>query len=86
MAKLAAKMPPVAKSEIAQCFVNREGDYLVDMREEHTSDPPTLWFIAETHFGRKLKVCFIEKSPDIIIRTAYDPNPDELRIYRKYGF
>lgn len=83
--KLANKKPPVTKEEIAQCFVNRTGKYLLDIREEHASDPPTRWFIAETHFGRKLKIAFILKGADITIRTAFDPNADELFIYHKYG-
>ena len=83
--KLASKKPPITREEIEQCFVNRTGKYLLDLREEHASDPPTRWFIAETHFGRKLKVAFILDGADIIVRTAYDPNPTELRIYHKYG-
>jgi len=57
----------------------------MDTREEHASDPPTLWFITETYWGRKLKVVFIQKGEDIHVRTAYEPNEAELRIYRKYG-
>lgn len=85
LAKLAAKQPPVTRAEIEQCFANRLGGYLLDEREEHASDPPTRWFIAETYYGRKLKVVFIPRGEDIVIRTAYDPNMDERRIYAKYG-
>lgn len=84
-AKLAAKVPPVKRDEILQCFANREGKFLLDTREEHESDPPTRWFIAETNFGRKLKIAFIARGTVVTIRTAYDPNADELRIYSKYG-
>jgi hypothetical protein len=84
-AKLAAKQPPVTPEEIEQCFVTVEGIYLEDMREQHASDPPTMWFIAETYYGRKLKVVFILKGEDIVIRTAYPPNEEEIRIYSKYG-
>ena len=84
-AKLASKKPPVTQAEIEQCFANRTGTYLLDSREEHASDPPTQWFIAETYYGRKLKVVFIPRDDDIVIRTAYDPNADEIRIYRKFA-
>lgn len=84
-AKLAAKKPPVTQAEIEQCFANRTGTYLLDQREEHASDPPTRWFIAETYYGRKLKVVFIPRDSDIVIRTAYDPNADEVRIYKKFA-
>lgn len=76
----------VEKREIVEAFANRDGVFLEDNREEHKSDPPTQWFIAETDYGRKLKVVFIAKDGDIIIRTAYAPNPTELAIYKKYAY
>lgn len=83
--KLAGKKPPVKQDEILECFANRAGKFLLDTREDHQSDPPTRWFIAETNFGRKLKVAFIAKGLVVVIRTAYDPNDEEIRIYNKYG-
>lgn len=83
--KLARKTPPVTEDEILQCFANRTNKYLYDVREDHRTEPRTKWFIAETDFGRMLKVAFIQKDGDIIIKTAYDPNPQEIRIYAKYG-
>jgi hypothetical protein len=83
--KLGNKKPPVTREEIEQCFANRTGTYLEDPREQHKSDPPTQWFVAETYYGRKLKIAFIQKEADTIIRTAYDANKEELRIYNKYS-
>lgn len=85
LAKLAAKKPPVTRDEIEECFATRTGVYLLDEREEHASDPPTRWFISETYYGRKLKVVFILKGDDVVIRSAFVPNADEIRIYAKYG-
>ena len=82
--KLATKHG-VKKDEIEQCFANRTGKYLTDTREDHQSDPPTSWFIAETYFGRQLKVVFVAKGDDIYIRTVFPPNSEEIRIYKKYG-
>ncbi|PHQ25480.1 ADP-ribosyl-(dinitrogen reductase) hydrolase [Marinobacter guineae] len=75
----------VSLEEVQQCFANREGNLLEDIREEHKTDPPTQWFIAETDYGRRLKVAFMLKNGDIIIKTAYEPNQTEERIYRKFG-
>lgn len=76
----------VTQPEIEQCFANREGKFLLDQREEHQSDPPTKWFIAQTDYGRRLKIAFIQAvNGTIQIRTAYEPNQDEIRIYTKYG-
>jgi len=83
--KLANKKPPVTYEEILQCFVNRTGGYLLDTREQHKSDPPTRWFIAETYYGRKLKVVFIARDGDVIIRSAFEPNATEIRIYNAHG-
>ena len=74
----------VREDEVGECFANLAGDLLRDQREDHRSEPPTLWFIAETYMGRKLKVAFIPIDGDFHIRTAYEPNDEELRIYRKY--
>jgi len=75
----------VSEDEILQCFANRDGVFLMDTRDDHVSDPPTQWFISETYMGRRLKVVFIPKGDDIIIRTSYEPNPTEESIYRKHG-
>lgn len=84
--KLANKTPPVTIDEIQQCFANRKCGYLLDTREEHRSDPPTRWFISETDYGRLLKIAFIvEDGGNVVIRTAYNPNKDEIRIYNKFS-
>lgn len=75
----------VSLEEVQQCFANREGNLLEDIREEHKTDPPTQWFIAETDYGRRLKVAFMLKGGAIIVKTAYEPNETEERIYRKFG-
>jgi len=75
----------VSESEARQCFENRTGGLLIDTREDHKSDPPTMWFIAPTNKVRLLKVCFVQRDGDSYLRTAYEPNADELRIYRAHG-
>lgn len=83
--KLANKTPPVTRDEIMQCFVNRSGKLLLDTRDHNLTEPKTRWFISETDHGRKLKIVYIPKDGNIIIKTAYDPNQEELRIYAKHG-
>lgn len=84
--KLAGKVPPVTEGEIIQCFSNRQGKFLEDTREDHQSNPPTQWFIAETDYGVCLKVVFVYyPGKGVAIRTAYSPNEAEIRIYEKYG-
>lgn len=76
----------VSLEEIQQCFANREGRLLEDTREDHKTDPPTQWFIAETDYGRRLKVVFIVKDGDILLKTAYGPNEIEEVIYVRCAF
>lgn len=79
----------VDQFEILQCFDNRTRTTLVDDREEHKTDPPTRWFIAETDTGRRLKVVYIQLTAlDFVIRTVYEPSEDEEYIYteRSRGF
>ena len=76
----------VRRVEIEECFLNRKGSVLRDLREEHHSDPPTVWFISETHQGRLLKVIFIKKEKFYYLRTAFEPNTEEKNIYNKKAF
>jgi uncharacterized DUF497 family protein len=79
------KKHSVTREDVEQCFANRSGKYLKDTREEHRSNPPTLWFISETDYGRKLKVVFIFSNNIIYLRSAFEPNDTEMSIYNKHG-
>lgn len=84
--KLSSKTPPVSESDILECFANRVDYYLLDTRAKNATTPPTKWFIAENDHGRWLKICFIEdQDGNIVIKTAYVPNPKEVEIYKKHG-
>lgn len=81
--KLKHKVTPI---EVEECFLNRIKGLLEDTREEHKTHPPTLWFIAETDHGRLLKVVFIERLDGIYeVKTAYEPNQKEVKIYEQYA-
>lgn len=76
----------VDQFEILQCFGNQTRSALTDDREENQTDPPTLWFISETDFGRRLKIVFIQLTGlDVAIKSAYEPDANEERIYQKYS-
>ena len=84
LAKL-AKKHNVNQKEVEQCFVNREGGLLTDDREDHKTNPPTLWFVAPTNKNRILKVAYIQDGKEIIVKTAYEANMEEIRIYEKFA-
>jgi uncharacterized DUF497 family protein len=75
----------VRGSEIWQCFQNREGIFLTDEREDNKTDPPTLWFIAETDNARILKIVFVYAHGKLHIKTAYQANQVEISIYERHG-
>jgi hypothetical protein len=75
----------VEPEEVEQCFGNRLGRFLEDTREAHRTSPPTQWFIAETDSGRKLKIVFVNDVNGLEIKTAYEPNDIEEKIYEKYS-
>jgi len=83
--KLAGKRPPVTEGEIIQCFGNQTHEPLTDTREEHLTDPLTRWFVAETDYGRDLKIMYIPKPDGIHIKSAYDATPNIIRIYMKHA-
>lgn len=82
-AKLAGEHD-VGTPEVHQCFVNRTGKLLLETREKHDTDPATRWFIAPTNKGRLLKVCYVPDG-EYYLRTCYEPNDEELAIYRRFG-
>ncbi|MBG6078705.1 hypothetical protein [Rubrivivax gelatinosus] len=73
----------VTEEEILQCFANRCGPMLIDDREEHRTSPPTQWFIAETDYGRKVKVCFVLDNGIVEIKTAFTPSAEALAFYQR---
>lgn len=75
----------VDRREIEHCFVNRLGRLLEDRRARHKTNPPTLWFLSKTNQGRILKVVYIQIGPTIELKSAFEPNAEELAIYAKHG-
>ena len=75
----------VSRREVEQCFENRCGVYLEDTREDHQTDPPTLWFVAETNHKRLLKVVFLVLDGNVHIKSAYEANSVEVAIYEELG-
>ena len=75
----------VTRREVEQCFDNRCGEFLVDDREDHQTDPATLWFVAPTNNERLLKICFMFVDGNILVKSAFAPNDTEIRIYENYG-
>jgi hypothetical protein len=73
--------------EILECFANRTGRYLDDLREKNKTTPKTQWFISETDYGKKLKIVFImHPNKAIEIKSAFEPNANELFIYNKHAY
>ena len=77
----------IFEHEILECFENRLGPFLEDKREDHKTDPPTKWFISESRSGRVIKVVFIyyPNEREIVIKSAFEPNDIESKIYQKYS-
>lgn len=83
--KLSEKTPPVSRKEVEHCFSNRVKGLLTDSRAHNQTTPPTLWFLAPTNQGRVLKIVYIQREQIIHLRTAYDPNHEEERIYKQHA-
>ncbi len=76
----------ISVSDLVECFANRTAGFLVDDREEHKTNPDTLWFVAETEKGRILKIMFVPAGTMATdIKSAYDSSAEIQRIYNKYA-
>jgi len=80
------KKHKVNRSEVEQCFANREGGLLTDNREQHKTNPPTQWFVAPTNKNRLLKIMFVRDGSDVYLKSAYDATEEICRIYDKHAF
>lgn len=69
--------------EVHQAFNNRDesAGYLEETRPIHQSNPKSYWFIAETDYGRFLKIVFIELNDKTYIRTAFEPTGKQILQY-----
>lgn len=81
-AKLLAKHS-LSEKEVYECFQNRNGEIFEDTRENHRTDPPTLWFVAETNRLRSVKVCYVQKGNKVFLKTAYDADPTAISLYER---
>ncbi len=75
----------VTTEEVEQCFANRNGEYIEETRATHQTYPVTQYFIAETNFGRKLKVCYVPEHGNLYIKTAFEAGPAEIHRYLAAG-
>jgi len=81
----------VQKHEIIECFSNRNGAFLIDDNENHRTDPQTKWFIAETDYGRKLRVYFVPRTnkdggTDFYLKTALVPKQHHIDTYNEKAY
>ena len=75
----------VTLREVEQCFESVCGTYLTDTRENHRTDPPTLWFVAPTNTGRMLKVIFIYREGSIYLKSAYNATAEIQSMYARHA-
>lgn len=73
----------VTRAEVEESFMNRDGPYLSDNREEHKSDPKTEWFIAETDAGRRIKVVFVFNNGNVYLKSAFPANDAAIALYKR---
>lgn len=87
LVKLADPTHNVNRQEIVECFANRDRAFLTDTRPQHQTPIPTQWFVAETDYGRRLKVVFMNdtEATTIIIKSAYPAAPNIIDIYERYA-
>jgi uncharacterized DUF497 family protein len=71
--------------EVEQAFDNKCGLVLIDDREDHQTDPPTLWFVAPTNRDRMMKVIFIYIDGNMHLKSAYEADPDAIALYDELG-
>lgn len=75
----------VTEREVRECFMAWDGRFCYDMKEEHRTDPPTRWFVCESHIGRLLKIMYVEDEEHVYLKSAYLATGEVKRIFDKYA-
>lgn len=71
----------VSEMEVYECIGNIAGGLFEDSAEEHKTNPPSFWFVAETDRGRWLKVVIVPKNGDFYLKTAFDAKAKHIQLY-----
>lgn len=77
----------VLENEIREAWQSYDGTVLVtDDREEHRTNPPTVWFVVKTSGVRLLKIIAVIDSDGVAyLKSAYDANQKVINLFRKMG-
>lgn len=69
--------------EVLEAWESCSGPWIIDDRERNKTKPPTVWALAWTDLGRLLKLVVIPHRDKgiAILRTAFEPDEDEVKIY-----
>jgi len=69
--------------EVLEAWESCSGPWLIDDRERNRTQPPTVWELAWTDLGRLLKLVVIphRKKGIAVLRTAFEPDEDEVKLY-----
>jgi len=69
--------------EVLEAWEGCSGPWLVDDREKNRTTPPTVWALAWTDLGRLLKLVVIPHRAQgiAVLRTAFEPDEDEVKLY-----
>ena len=69
--------------EVLEAWESCSGPWFIDDRARNRSNPPTVWALPCTDLGRLLKLVVIphrEKGISVL-RTAFEPDEDEVKLY-----
>lgn len=71
--------------EVEEAFNNWIGKPLIDDRKQHRTNPPTIWFCAETTEGRILKIIGIPlvETREFVLKSAYEASDWEINFYEE---
>ena len=74
----------VSIAEVYECLANLEGNPLEDTSEGNETDPLSIWFIAETDYGRVLKiVIYPHLNGDYYLKTAFEAKQRHIELFNE---
>lgn len=77
----------LSRRDVEEAFANNSAGYCYEQHKEHftPNGEPSLWFVAYTNHGVRLKVMFVREREDVHVKSAYPATDRVTAIFEKHA-
>ena len=77
----------VSRKDVEEAFATNSAGYCYEQHQEHFlgDGRPSLWFVACTNRGVRLKIMFVLDNEDVHLKSAYPATDRVTAIFERYA-